>query len=364
MRKKILFLLILIIFAALALYIILTHIKSKNAYLIVSGRVEASEIELAARVPGRLERVLIEDGTVTKKGDAVAIMEDKELQSKRREILNKIEELNEKIHAAELDLDYTSDSTNHSIDEARKTLAVLDARLKQAEAKKENAEKEIKRYSNLLEKDVISRQRYDSVKLTYELSQEEVNVALKEVEKAKLLLIKAEDSKKLVRAKGKELLALRKSTGQLKESLQQVEINIGYTTINAPSDGIILKKVSEPGEILPLGGVIGVMINPDDIYIKTYVPEKYIGMININMQTDVFTDAYPDKPFNGYVCHISDKAEFTPKEVQSYEERVKQVFAIKICFSQKGGSPPKGKSPYEVFKKGMPVDVRFNIKTK
>ena len=364
MRKKILFLLILIIFAALALYIILTHMKSNNAYLIVSGRVEASEIELAARVPGRLERVLIEDGTVTKKGDAVAIMEDKELQSKRREILNKIEELNEKIHAAELDLDYTSDSTNHSIDEARKTLAVLDARLKQAEAKKENAEKEIKRYSNLLEHDVISKQRYDNVKLTYELSQEEVNVALKEVEKAKLLLIKAEDSKKLVRAKEKELLALRKSTGQLKESLQQVEINIGYTTINAPSDGIILKKVSEPGEILPLGGVIGVMINPDDIYIKTYVPEKYIGMININMQTDVFTDAYPDKPFNGYVCYISDRAEFTPKEVQSYEERVKQVFAIKICFSQKGRSPPKGKSPYEVFKKGMPVDVRFNIKTK
>jgi HlyD family secretion protein len=363
MSKKILSLFILITFAALALYIILTHIKSKNPYLTVSGRVEADEIELAARVPGRLERVFIEDGTTINKNDTVAVIDDRELQSKRREVLDKIKELNEKIHAAELDLDYTSDNIDHSIDEAGKTLAVANTRLRQAEVKKENDEREFKRYSNLIEKDVISKQRYDSAKLAYELSQEEVNVALKEVEKAKLLLIKTEDLKMLKRAKEKELLALRRSASQLKEVLHQAEINIGYTVVNAPLDGIILKKVSEPGEIITLGGVIGVMIDPADVYIKTYVPEKYIGMININMQANIFTDAYPDKPFSGNVCYISDKAEFTPKEVQSYEERVKQVFAVKICFPQKGSSSLKGKATYEIFKKGMPVDVRFDIKT-
>ncbi|MFH1026202.1 MAG: efflux RND transporter periplasmic adaptor subunit [Nitrospirota bacterium] len=364
MRKRLLIFIILIILAALVAYKIIAHIKSKDNLLTVSGRVEASEIELAARVSGRLESVLIEDGMIVKKGASVALIEDAELQSKRRELINRIDEINERLGAAELDLDYTVNSVDHSIDEARKALSVAEARLKQAEASRENAGRDYKRYSNLLEKEVISKQRYDNVRLAYEISGEEVHVALKEVERAKVSLMKAEDSKKLVKAKERELLALSKSIGQLKEGLQQVEIQIGYTRINAPSDGVILKKVSEPGEVVTPGGVIGVMINPENIHIRTYVPEKYIGKININMEADVFADAYPDKPFTGNVCYISDKAEFTPKEVQSYEERVKQVFAVKICFPQKEDSASKNKTPYEVFKKGMPVDVRFGIKTR
>lgn len=363
MRKKLLIFIILIILAAVVAYKIFTHIKSKDNLLTVSGRVEASEIELAARVSGRLEKVLIEDGMIVKKGASVALIEDQELQSRRREIVDRTDELKEKIHAAGLDLDYTSSSVDHSIDEAEKTLSVAEARLKQAEAKMENAERDFRRYANLLEKEVISKQKYESIKLSYELSKEELNVAKREVERAKVFVMKSKDSKKLVSAKEKELLALTKSLNQLKEALQQVDINIGYTKVNAPSEGIILKKVSEPGEIVTPGGVIGVMINPEDIHIRTYVPEKYIGKININMQAYVFADAYPDKPFTGIVCYISDKAEFTPKEVQSYEERVKQVFAVKICFPQKEASASKNKTPYEVFKKGMPVDVRFGIKT-
>jgi membrane fusion protein YbhG len=110
------------------------------------------------------------------------------------------------------------------------------------------------------------------------------------------------------------------------------------------------------------GGVVGVMINPEDIHVKTYIPEKYIGRIQMDMKAEVFTDAYPNRPFKGYVCYISDKAEFTPKEVQSYEERVKQVFASKICFTKGDGSADKGKTYIEVLKKGMPVDVRFDVR--
>jgi HlyD family secretion protein len=360
MRKKILLLIIFVLLIAIAVYKILPHLRSKDNYLMVSGRVEADEIELGARIMGKLKNVLIEDGINVKKGDTVALIDDKDLQSKRRQILDRIEELKEKINAAEFDLEYTGNSVKHTIDEAQKSLSVADARLKQAEARKENAEKDFKRYSNLLEKEVVPKEKYDNIRLTYELSQEEVNVALKEVEKARVSMVKAEDSRRLVQVKEKELLALRKSLSQLREDIKLVDIYIGYTVVTVPLDGVILKKVAEPGEILLQGGVIGVMINPDDIYVKTYVPEKYIGRIHINMKSHVFTDAYPGRPFTGYICYISDKAEFTPKEVQSYEERVKQVFAVKICFSQKDSSA--GKMYHEVLKKGMPVDVKFDVK--
>jgi HlyD family secretion protein len=363
MRKKIIFLVIFVVVLAIFFYKIIPYFKAQDTSLTVSGRVEADEIELASRISGKIERVLVEDGMKVKKGDTIAQIEDADLQSKRRQTMSRIEEVKEKIMAAALDLEYTDKNVEHSIDESKKALSVAEARLKQAEAKKENAEKELKRYSSLLDKEVISQEHYDNVKLAHRLAQEEAVVALKEVERANVSLMKAEDARKLIRAKDKELLALKKSLSQLDETLEQVDIHIGYTVVTSPSDGIILRKVAEPGEVLLQGSVIGVMIIPEDTYVRTYVPEKYIGRMHIGMDAEVVSDAYPARPITGSICYISDRAEFTPKEVQSYEERVKQVFAVKICFSNKTGSTGEQKAYYDVLKKGMPVDVRFPIST-
>lgn len=364
MRKRILVAVAILLVLAVVLYEIILHTKSGDNVLVVSGRVEANETELSARIPGRLNTVLIDDGVKVKRGDIVAIIEDDELRSKKKETEKKIEELGDNIRAAEFNLTYAANNTKHGIDEAGKALSVVEARLRQAEAKRENAEKELTRHSNLREKEVISEERYDNTRLAHKLAVEEVNTAREEVERAKVSLMRAEDSRELVKAKEKELLALRKTMGQLKEALTQVEINLGYTRIAAPTDGVILRKVSEPGEVLSLGGVVGVMINPGDLYVKTYVPEKYIGRIRMDMQAEVVTDAYPGQPVAGYICYISDRAEFTPKEVQSYEERVKEVFAVKVCFSGRDSSAPAGKAYYDLLKKGMPVDVRFSFEGK
>lgn len=362
MRKKILILGLIITAIIVFVFILLPYIKPKENLLKVSGRVEADEIELSSRISGRLVKVLINDGSEVKKGDLIAFLEDDEIQSKRREILNKIAEITEGIKASELNLEFTRSNISHSIEEAKRVLEASEARLKQSNTKLENARKELMRYSALLEKDVISKERFDSVKLAFDLSFEENKVALSDVEKAKVALKKTEDSRILINAKEQEILSMKKSLGQLKELLQQADINLGYTKIIAPVDGIILRKIAEPGEVISSGSVIGTMINPESIHIRTFVPEKYIGNLNNNIEAEIFTDAYPDKPIKGYVCYISDKAEFTPKEVQSYEERVKQVFAVKVCIkSSKTDETDKGIS---ILKKGMPVDVRFNIKTK
>ncbi|MEC4686170.1 MAG: efflux RND transporter periplasmic adaptor subunit [Nitrospirota bacterium] len=361
MKKKILILSALLLFAAVALYIIFHYITpAKDNYLKVSGRVEASEIELATQIPGRLKSVLIEDGSAVKAGQIVALLVDEELQSRRREFIRGTEELVERIKAAEFDLKYTAENVRHTIDEAHKSLLIAKARLKQAGDKREKTQKDFRRFSRLRQKGVIAEERFEEMRLAYSLSEEEARTADKEVELAEISLLKAKASKDLVRAKEKELLALRKSLQRLKERLKQVEITLGYTKISAPEDGIILKRVAEPGEVLPQGGIAGIMINPASLHVKTFVPETYIGRIFINMEAEVFSDAYPDYPFTGYICYISDRSEFTPKEVQSYEERVKQVFAVKICFP--GTSADQKKNYRDVLKKGMPVDVRFEIK--
>ena len=287
MRKKILISGLIIVVITILIFILLPYLKPKDNLLKVSGRVEADEIELSSRISGRLEKVLINDGSQVKKGDPVAILEDDEIQSKHREILNKIAEITESIKAAELNLEFAKSNISHSIEEAKKVLEASEARLKQSNTKLENARKELLRYSALLEKDVISKERFDSIKLAFDLSFEENKVALSDFEKAKVALKKAEDSRILINAKEQEILSMKKSLGQLKELLQQVDINLGYTKIIAPVDGVILRKIAEPGEVVSGGSVIGTMINPESIHIRTFVPEKYIGNISNNIEAEI-----------------------------------------------------------------------------
>jgi HlyD family secretion protein len=353
--------LIIVALIALAAFLIVPRLSKKDSRLIVSGRVEADEINLSSRIPGRLSSVNIKDGSSVNKGDIVAALEDAELQSRHNQAKAGIAELGEKIRASESSLAFTKNNTAHTIEEAEKVVASARSKLRQAESKRENAAKELQRFSALKAKDAVSEQRFDSVRLTSRLAEDEVTTAAKDVERAGVTLLKAGDSRELVKARELELSALRKSLDQLREALRQVEIQLGYAGITAPANGIVLRKTAEPGEVIPAGGVVGVMIIPEDVHVRTYVPEKYIGRIRPGMSADVLSDAYPAYPIKGNVCHISDRAEFTPKEVQSYEERVKQVFSVKICFSKDTTKTPDSSPFFAVLKKGMPVDVRFNL---
>lgn len=340
-------------------FLLFSSLHPDSSPLMVSGRVEADEILLSPRIAGKLKEVLIDDGQRVAAGDLVAVIDDDELRSKLRELLGRKEELAARIQSAQYELEYTSNRIRNSIEEARRGLNVADAKWKQTRARRELALKELDRYASLLEREAVTQQKYDNVSLALTLSEQEEVSAAEELERAKVSLQNAEDTKALLRAQEKGLLALRKTLIQVEESLKQVEINIGYTKITAPTGGVILRKTAEPGEVVPMGGVVGVMIDPESIYVKTYVPEKHVGRMHLGMRVDVFTDAYPGESTAGSICYISDESEFTPKEVQSYEERVKQVFATKVCFPTEGQGEPVGSRRQNLLKKGMPVDVQF-----
>jgi HlyD family secretion protein len=354
MSKKILLCLIIVLLILLAIFKLPSYLQpQKQDHLTVSGRVEADEIRLSSEIKGRLREVNIYDGMSVKKGDIVAVIDDEELQSRRKELMHAIEELKERIASAEINIGYLKRETGHKIEEAENALIIAKARLRQVEARRLRAENEYRRYSNLLGKGVVSKDKFESVELAYKVSLEEFNTAFEGVKTAELSLKRAKNSRSIIDAKQKEIDSMKSSLNAMRERLRQVDINIEHTRVKAPSEGVILRKIAEQGEIILPGSVIGILINPENIYVKSFVPESYIGKISLNMEVDVISDAYRDRPVNGYICYISDRAEFTPKEVQSYEERVKQVFAVKICFKDKGG--------YGILKKGMPVDVIFPV---
>jgi len=356
MIKKILLPAMAVILGVLAIFKLPSYLQSQKLNrLVVSGRVEADEVRVSSEIAGRIMEMFIHDGKRVKKGDIIAVIDDERLQSKRKELLYGLEELKERIASAKINIEYLRKKTGHKIEEAKSAIATARAMLRQAESKKLRAENEYRRYSSLLGKGVISPDEFESVELAYRVSIEELNTAKQALKNAEISIKRAEDSKRVIEAEEREVAALERSLDVMKERIRQVDIEIEHTRLKAPSDGVILRKIAEQGEIILPGGVIGILINPENIYVKSFVPESYIGKIGLKMRVEVVSDAYRDRPVHGYICYISDRAEFTPKEVQSYEERVKQVFAVKICF--KG----EDKEVYEILKKGMPVDVIFPV---
>jgi len=121
------------------------------------------------------------------------------------------------------------------------------------------------------------------------------------------------------------------------------------TDIKAPIAGVILVRAIEPGELANIGTPIATMADLSEVKLMVYIPEKDVGRVKLGQEVAVSVDSYPDEKFVGRVVYISDQAEFTPKVIQTKEERTTQVFGIKI----------KVPNPEMKLKPGMPADAEF-----
>ena len=130
------------------------------------------------------------------------------------------------------------------------------------------------------------------------------------------------------------------------------EEKLGDTVIYAPGAGVILRKDVELGETVGTGTPIFTIGDLSSPWIKVYVPEAKLGLVKLGQKAQVSADTYPGKVYDGWVSYISSEAEFTPKNVQTQEERVKLVYAVKV----------RVQNPNHELKSSMPADVRILLK--
>ena len=136
---------------------------------------------------------------------------------------------------------------------------------------------------------------------------------------------------------------------QAQANLALLDTQIAKLTVKAPSDGVILTRSIEPGEVIPAGSAAFTLGRLDNLTITVYIPEDRYGEVKLGQTVDVAVDSYPGETFTAKVVHISDQAEFTPRNVQTVSGRKSTVFAIKLQVQD-----PNGK-----LKPGMPADVTF-----
>jgi HlyD family secretion protein len=188
------------------------------------------------------------------------------------------------------------------------------AYLRNAEAQLEKAKKDFERFDLLFKQQAISTQQLDSARTGHD-------VALAQYQQA--------------------AAAVRMS-----------EVRLSDTIIYAPLDGVILRKNIEMGETVAAGVPIFTIGDMGDPWVKVYVKESQLGQVKLGQKAQVRTDSYPGKVYEGTVIYISSEAEFTPKNVQTKEERVKLVFGVKVSV----------KNEHSELKPSMPADVRILVK--
>jgi HlyD family secretion protein len=137
-------------------------------------------------------------------------------------------------------------------------------------------------------------------------------------------------------------------------ALRQVEATLANAVVRASFPGVVTVRHREPGETVGAGLPVLTVMNPEDRWVRIYVAEDHIGRVSIGQTATITADSYPDRTYEGRVTFIAREAEFTPRNVQTEEERVKLVYAVKVAIA--------GDAAYEL-KVGVPADVRLDAAT-
>jgi HlyD family secretion protein len=256
----------------------------------VSGTIEVDEVHVASRSAGRVEKIFAWEGDTLKAGTPIVQLEASELKARRD------------LAAAQIN------TAQHDVEAQSAQLEFLKA--------------DAQRQQDLLKRNTVSPSE-------------------------------AERAMSLAKAQEKNIAAARARVEQALAQLADMDSQIQEMKIVAPTDSILEVLSVKVGDVLPANREVATLILPQRLWVRVYVPEPWLGLIKLNDAVRVRVDSYPGRDFSGAVEQINRKAEFTPRNVQTVEDRIKQVFGVKIRLENKE----------DTLRAGMSADIFFpNVK--
>lgn len=310
-----------------ACFLLFSCSKKRDPYLKLSGFIEGKEVEISSRIQGQIKEIFVDEGDMIREREAIALIDCSDYQIQKKQVEALVE----------------SASANLKIIEkgARsEDLRVAEELKKQAETNLRSAERDFNRAKRLFDEKSITEKQWEDAKTRYEMAMANFKQAEENLKKIKRGARKEEIE--LARAKLKEAMAL----------LESVEKRIKECEILSPIDGIVSVKLREKGEMVGPGTPIVKILNTEKVYLYVYIPERDLGVVKVGDYAEIKVDSFPEKKFIGKIVFISSEAEFTPKQIQTEDERTKLVFRAKIELENKDG----------IFKIGMPADALIKLR--
>jgi len=306
--------------------------------LVLNGTIEADDILVGSKIGGRVTEVLVKEGDKVKAGEVLIRLDDAELKARRDQALASIKQAEENVKEREAYLKLVvTGNRQQEIERAK-------ADWESVKAKLDLAIKDKERYESLYERGVVSRQQRDNAVNQVAVLKEEAASAKETYD-----LMKSGFRDEEIAQAQADLTRAKAALDQALSSLEEVDTLLKEMTIRAPIDAIVEVCDLFPGDLLGANQTSVTLILPNQLWVRVYVPENYLGYMKENAKVEVKVDSFPKETFQGYVEQINRKAEFTPRNIQSVEERVNLVFGVKVRLDNSSGR----------LRAGMSADVTF-----
>lgn len=385
-RLRIIIPLLLAIIGAIGIYTFLGN-RNGGSSLHFSGNIEITEAQMSFRIAGRLAERLVEEGDSVVAGQPIARLENSDqtialIQAQANlafaeAVLSELisgsrQEEIDRAEAGVLQAGYSlSELENGSrIEEVESARADLDSAKASEQSTKielQQAKIDLDRYTDLYKEKSISKNVLETYQIQFETAQNRVKEAaarskaarqrldllkagprIEQIHRAKAALKQAEAEYALIKA-GPRIEVIDQAKAKVaiaEETVKQARQQLSYTELLAPMDGVVLSTMAEKGEYLNPASPVLTLGRLDKPWLRAYIHETDLGRIKLGQKVEVTTDAFPEKHYLGLVSYISSQAEFTPKTVQTFEERVKLMFRIKVLVENHENE----------LKPGMPAD--------
>jgi len=306
------------------LFVFITYCSREYDASIIegTGTIEAVQVDVSAAVGGEVKDIFIEEGDRVSGGDTLLKIDDTDYLIQRK--------------LAKARLDGARANLKLLLAGARaEDVGQAQEKVKAARAAFEKAESNYNRIDNLFKSGSATKSLFDEAKAGYEMAKANYLASEKVLEK----LLKG--------ARTEEIEISQANKAQAEASLELIEKKIADCVITSPISGTVTNKLVEGGERTAPNGIVTTITKTDSMWITIFIGEKHIGRIKTGQKAEITVDSYKDEVFIGEVRFISEEAEFTPKNIQTKDEREKLVFGVKIKIANRDG----------ILKSGLPADA-------
>ncbi|MFI5340668.1 MAG: HlyD family secretion protein [Candidatus Methylomirabilales bacterium] len=350
-----------------------------------SGRIEVTEVNVSSKVTGRVIKRYVDEDTDVRAGQLIADLEGEDLEAQLGQAQATLHSAEARLLQARISLRIEPTLVQAQIRQAEENLRSAAEKLRQLQAgyriqeieearanlRQNQAREQIARltrdrYRELLADGGVSQHDFDrsetdlqaasaAVRATREhlgmLEEgsrvEDIRMAQADRDRAAAALEAARANAATLDLRQQDVRAAEAAVREAGSNVRRLETQVAELKVFAPLDATVLTKAAEEGEVVAAGKPLVLLGDLDHPWIKIYVPETDVGKIKLGAPARVLVDSFPGQPFEGTVTWISDEAEFTPKNVQTAEERVNLVYAVKVLIA----------NAERKLKAGMPADA-------
>ncbi len=335
---------VLLLLASAAILNALYHPQLPANLIAQAGRIDGNLIVLNAKYPGRLTALNVDEGDRVEANATVAQLDARETKAKIRAADANIKALESRLEAdrlaytiakAALPSQYRSAVENIEVAEA--ALRAADEQIRRQSLVVAQQQKDLERSESLLQQKLIKPHDVELARLSFDSETQLLKTLQQQQKQASQHVLIAKEQTKSAKA---DITKIEMAAAQVAADRAQVDAAVAARdelrlvkeafTVKAVRPGVVIDRIAQPGEMIPAGGGIVSMIDPDTLYLKLYIDTVQNGKVAVGDKALIYLDGAPDRPIKAEVVRISAQAEFTPKDVNVKSDRIQRMYAVRL----------------------------------